>query len=423
MISDNTVSRWALPKFADTSTSVAKRFVHNILSRLQGVRLILEEAGEQIVFGEDEENAAIVARVCIHNTQVYKAILSNGSMGVAESYMRGEWTSANLTHVIRAFVINLRLLQNINSKSSFFAKQANNLFGFIRKNTLSQAKRNIVAHYDLSNEFFSLFLDKSMMYSAAIYPSQESDLACAAEYKLAHICERLQLTDKDHLVEIGSGWGGMAIYAAKHYGCKVTTTTISDAQYDLAKQRIESEGLSDKITLLNKDYRLLEGQYDKLVSIEMIEAVGHQFYSEYFEKCCSLLKPEGLMLIQAITIADQRYQESIKSMDFIRRYIFPGGCLPSVSVIADHVRDDTDLMIVGQEDITEHYARTLHDWRDAFFKQQDAVKKMGFDDTFVRMWDYYLCYCEGGFAERAIATSQFLMAKPAFKGLPVIQHG
>jgi len=399
---------------------LAKSMVLKHLSQLSGAGLMIVEGNQQHQLGD--ASSELQAVIHVHNSAVYQSMVIGGSIGAAESFIRGEWSTPNLTKVIQVFVVNLKAVNTIEANKSKLRKALDVGVNFLRKNTLSQAKKNIVAHYDLSNDFFALFLDKSMMYSSAIYPSQDASLADAQFYKLDHICKRLQLKPSDHLVEIGTGWGGLAVHAAKYYGCKVTTTTISDAQHAMAKQRIEQEGLQDKIELLNKDYRLLEGQYDKLVSIEMIEAVGHQYYSEYFEKCSSLLKDKGLMLIQAITIADQRFKASVKGTDFIRKYIFPGGCLPSNSVIADNVRDNTDMMIVGQEDITEHYAKTLADWREAFFDNIETVKTMGFDERFIRMWDYYLCYCEGGFIERAIATSQFLMAKPAYKGLPTIEH-
>ena len=282
-------------------------------------------------------------------------------------------------------------------------------------NTRDGSRKNISAHYDLGNEFFELFLDPTMMYSAAMYPGKEATLEQAAVHKLDRMCQKLELGPGDHLLEIGTGWGGMAIHAAKHYGCHVTTTTISKEQFDYAKARVEAEGLSDQITLLLEDYRDLSGQYDKLVSIEMIEAVGHEYYDSYFSKCSELLKPEGLMAIQAITIADQRYDYARKSVDFIQRYIFPGGCLPSNAIIADKVANKTDMQIVNIEDITEHYADTLQDWRQRFFDQLEAVRKQGFDDVFCRMWDFYLAYCEGGFRERAISTGQFVMAKPSYR--------
>jgi len=251
-----------------------------------------------------------------------------------------------------------------------------------------------------------------MMYSSAIFPAENSSLEEASLYKIDRICQQLQLQPGDHLIEIGTGWGGLALHAAQHYGCRVTTTTISREQYEYAKQRIEAAGYADRIELLLRDYRELDGCYDKLVSVEMIEAVGHAYYRTYFEKCASLLRPNGLMLIQTITIADQRYQAARRSVDFIQRYIFPGGCLPSIEVIAGHVARYTDLNIVGIDDITQHYARTLQAWRQRFTASADKVRAQGYDEVFMRMWQFYLCYCEGGFRERSIGTLQILMAKP-----------
>jgi cyclopropane-fatty-acyl-phospholipid synthase len=260
-----------------------------------------------------------------------------------------------------------------------------------------------------------------MAYSSGIFADEKQSLFEASQKKFKHICDRLQLSAKDHLLEIGTGWGGLAIYAAKHFDCRVTTTTLSKEQYAYAKEWVLREGLEDKVTLLLKDYRELNGQFDKLVSVEMIEAVGAKYYPKYFSKCNELLKEDGLMLIQAITISDQRFQQSVKSMDFIKCYIFPGGQLPSNSVISKHIADDTNMQIVGLEDITLDYAETLKHWRQRFFQQLDSVKKLGIDDTFIRMWEYYLCFCEGGFRERVIHTGQFLVAKPGFRTLPTIK--
>jgi cyclopropane-fatty-acyl-phospholipid synthase len=294
-------------------------------------------------------------------------------------------------------------------------KVALKLAHFANRNTLSGSKKNISAHYDLGNEFFQLFLDPSMMYSSAVFPTPEADLATAAEHKLELICQQLELKDSDHLIEIGTGWGGMAIYAARHYGCRVTTTTISQEQYEHAREAVVKAGLEDRITLLCDDYRDLTGKFDKLVSIEMIEAVGHEFYESYFSTCSRLLKDNGKMVIQAITIPDQRYDHARQSVDFIKRYIFPGGCLPSIGVITDNLARHTDLHIVGMKDITLDYALTLEAWHHVFLEQLDKVMDMGFDERFIRMWRFYLSYCEGGFRERIIGTFQIAMAKPGYR--------
>jgi cyclopropane-fatty-acyl-phospholipid synthase len=251
-----------------------------------------------------------------------------------------------------------------------------------------------------------------MMYSAAIFENQQTSLHDAQIARMRHICERLQLKPDDHVLEIGTGWGGFALFAAQNYGCRVTTTTISQEQYDKAKQRVDEAGLEDQITLLFEDFRKLQGQYDKLVSIEMIEAIDHALFDSYFSKCSELLKADGAMLIQAITIADQRYAEYHKSIDFIQRYIFPGSGLPSSAVMTDCVARMTDMRLLGLEDIGLHYATTLQRWRENFFAGMEQVREQGFSSTFIRMWEFYLCYCEGAFLERAISDVQILFAKP-----------
>jgi cyclopropane-fatty-acyl-phospholipid synthase len=398
---------------------LSKRFVLSWLENIHTGYLVISDEEQSYTFGDAD--ASLAASVTVTSPIVYRDILFNGLVGAGEAYMRGAWHSSDLVSVIRVLSANMNEMQ---SQTSVWSSINQRLAGFahryFRANTQSNSRLNIAAHYDLGNDFFSLFLDKSMMYSSAIYPAVDASLEVAATYKLEHICQRLQLTEKDHLLEIGTGWGGMAIYAAKHFGCRVTTTTISKEQYDHARAEVVAAGLEDKITLLLNDYRDLEGQFDKLVSIEMIEAVGHQYYQQYFTACSRLLKPDGLMLIQAITVPDQRYEATKKSTDFIQRYIFPGGELPSITVMSKHVTRDTDMQIVGVDDITIDYANTLKAWRERFFYAIDQVRKQGFDDVFIRMWDFYLAYCEGGFRERTISTVQLLMAKPRCQQLPTI---
>jgi len=295
-------------------------------------------------------------------------------------------------------------------------KLALSLLERFTRNSISRAKENISAHYDLGNDFFELFLDPTMMYSAALFKDDDSQsLEQASTAKLDQLCRMLELKPEDHLVEIGTGWGGMALHAVKNYGCRVTTTTLSTRQMEYTRKQVDAHGLQDKITVLLKDYRELEGTYDKLVSIEMIEAVGYQYFSDYFAKCSSLLKPHGLMALQAITISGQRYDQARKSIDFIQRYIFPGGCLPSLSVIGEHTAKDTDMNMIGMEDLTKDYALTLKQWRESFTDNLEKVRSLGFDERFIRMWMYYLCYCEGGFRERVIGVYQILSAKPDYR--------
>lgn len=402
-------------KSCSVLNDVARSAVHKVLRYLRYGKLIIEENGEVFTFGETTENFDLVANIYIHDSSVYRDVLLDGTVGAGESYMLGHWCSPDLLKVIRMFVANMAVIERMDSNTSLFSKLSSFAIHRLNINTKRGSRRNISAHYDLGNDFFDLILDKKMMYSAAIYPDKDSDLEAAANNKLETICQKLCLDHTDHLLEIGTGWGGMAIYAAKNYGCRVTTTTISQQQYDYAKAWVEKEGLQDKIELLLEDYRDLTGKYDKLVSIEMIEAVGHKYYKSYFSQCSRLLKEDGLMLIQAITIADQRFDQAKSAVDFIQKYIFPGGCLPSNEIIAKHVSRATDMQVVGLEDITSHYARTLKDWRQRFFANLDEVKQQGFNSRFIKMWEFYLCYCEGGFTERAISTAQIVFAKPKAK--------
>jgi cyclopropane-fatty-acyl-phospholipid synthase len=405
----------------------ARQLVLQVLEKIRFGTLHIHEAGTVLQFGEPVATANLAAHIHVHRASAYRDILLRGSIGAGEAYMQGAWSSPDLTQVIRLLVVNMDTLDDMDgrrlSPRTFFtaaSKLTLRLLHTLRANTRSGARKNIAAHYDLGNEFYALFLDPSMMYSAAIFPHADSTLEQASLYKIDRICKKLQLRPGDHLLEIGTGWGGLAIHAAQHYGCRVTTTTISREQYDFALQRIVDAGLSDRIELLLCDYRDLEGQYNKLVSVEMIEAVGHEYYRTYFEQCARRLTADGLMLIQAITIADQRYDSARRSVDFIQRYIFPGGCLPSIEVIARNVARYTDLNIVGIEDITQHYARTLRAWCERFTARADAVRAQGFDEVFIRMWQFYLCYCEGGFLERSIGAQQFLLAKPRCRQEPLL---
>ena len=360
-------------------------------------------------------NASLKAHMHIHDPSIYPDIIKGGSIAAAEGYISKKWTSSDLTQLIRIFARNQKALDEVENKSGWLNTLQNKLLNFKNSNTVTGSKKNILAHYDLGNNLYTRFLDPQMMYSSAIYSDEKTTLDQAQTLKLKTICDKLNLTADDHLIEIGTGWGGLAIFAATHYGCKVTTTTISDAQFEYAQDRVNSLGLSEKITLLKKDYRLLEGQYDKLVSIEMIEAVGHNFMAEFFNKCNSLLKPNGKLLIQAITIADQRYDNYRKNTDFIQKYIFPGGCLPSIAVISEHIATSTDMMIDNISDIGLHYARTLNDWRRNFDKNWEDISQFGFDEQFKRLWHYYFAYCEGAFIERVISTHHIVARKPEYK--------
>ena len=390
---------------------LARRTVLRQLEGLETGALYLTDGGEEYRFGSPGDQG-LVAHIRVRDPRFYSEIAFGGSIGGGEAYMHGYWDCDDLVAVVRLLLQNRRVLDGMETGVARFTEPLQKLFHWVNRNTHEGAHRNISAHYDLGNEFFRLWLDETMMYSSAIFERDGASLHEAQLTRMKHICERLQLSADDHVVEIGTGWGGFAIYAAQSYGCRVTTNTISREQFEKAKERVAAAGLEDLVTLLFKDFRKLEGQFDKLVSIEMIEAIDHDLFDAYFSKCSELLKPDGAMLIQAITIADQRYDEYRKSIDFIQRYIFPGSGLPSSAVMTDCVARKTDMRLLGLEDIGLHYATTLHRWRDNFFGQIDEVRQQGFSEAFIRMWEYYLCYCEGAFLERAISDVQILFAKP-----------
>jgi cyclopropane-fatty-acyl-phospholipid synthase len=339
-------------------------------------------------------------------------VLFGGSVGAGEAYFKKIWDTDDLTALVRIMVLNMALLNRLDSGLSWVRKPLD-LFRHLRRNNSKKtSKKNILAHYDLGNRLYESFLDPELMYSSAIYPTTDTSLDEASQHKLQIICERLQLRPTDRVIEIGSGWGGFAIYAAKNFGCHVTTTTISDAQYEKARERIENAGLGDRITLLNRDYRDLDGRYDKLVSIEMIEAVGQQYLATFFAKCNHLLKKDGLMLLQAITIADQNFRHYARSVDFIQRYIFPGGCIPSNQKMLELISAKTDMVVRRIEDFGMDYAKTLRDWRHRFNHGFADLTRHGYDDSFRRLWNFYLCYCEGGFLERSISVVHLVATKP-----------
>lgn len=386
----------------------------NVLKRLPHGHLTMKENGHVVgEFGNKHDDLHAVVNIIDY--RAYPKLLLGGSIASGETFTDNLWETPNLTNVIRIFARNLSTLDSWEKRFSWLTMPVLKLGHFAKRNSKEQAKRNIGDHYDLGNKLYTKFLDKSMMYSSAIYPHQDANLEQAQFHKLQTICEKLQLSEKDHLVEIGTGWGGLAIHAAKYFGCKVTTTTISEEQHAYAAAWIEEENLADKITLLKKDYRLLEGKFDKLVSIEMIEAVGKQYLPTFFKKCASLIKDDGLMLIQSITIDDRRYESYANSVDFIQKYIFPGGFLPSQLVINNQLKKHTDLSIADVHDIGLDYAKTLNDWHTAFMSQKSALNDDGYDERFIRMWKYYLNYCEGGFLERAISTVQLVMRKPHYR--------
>ncbi|MBH98169.1 MAG: SAM-dependent methyltransferase [Rhodospirillaceae bacterium] len=387
-------------------------FVHNRLRKLASDRLIICEGKRSWEYGDSELKADNTARISVHDARCYNDVAFGGTIGAGEAYMKGYWTTDDLTSVVRILLKNRKLLNNMETGLSRFSEPANKLVHWFNRNSKSGSRKNIAAHYDLGNEFFHLWLDESLMYSSAVFDDPKMSLEEASLAKMRRVCEKLELTDSDELLEIGTGWGGLAIYAAKEYGCRVTTTTISEKQYEFSVRRVKEAGLEDQVTVLKKDYRDLTGQFDKLVSIEMLEAIGHEFIDTYFQKCSSLLKSNGMMLLQTITIAHSEYERAKKSVDFIQRYIFPGGSLSSVQVLTSSVTRVSNLLLHHLEEIGLDYATTISHWRHRMFLKLADIKSLGYSDEFIRMWEFYFCYCEGGFIERAIGDVQLLLVKP-----------
>ncbi|MEJ3646050.1 cyclopropane-fatty-acyl-phospholipid synthase family protein [Pseudomonas bubulae] len=418
MKSPSLVSKTSLSTTHNLTSALLRRGVLRQLSQLKSGHLVITENGERLIFGDS--GAGLVGEVQIHDTSVWGMIASNGSIGAGEAFIHGYWSSPDLTKVIRVLVSNLDVLDAMEGGLARLGRPLIRGLHWINRNTRKGSQKNIAAHYDLGNDMFEQFLDPTMMYSAAQFLTADDTLEQAQLNKLQRICQKLDLKPADHLLEIGTGWGSMALYAAQHYGCKVTTTTLSKEQFDYTQARIEALGLQEQVTLLLEDYRDLTGQYDKLVSIEMIEAVGHHFLPSYFKQCARLLKPHGLMLLQAITIREQRYEQAKSSVDFIQRYIFPGGALPSVQKVLEIVGKDTDMNLMHMEDFGLHYAKTLRLWHENFRRAHGRLTELGYDEYFLRLWEFYLCYCEGGFLERSIGTAQLLLAKPAAMPEPLL---
>lgn len=394
---------------------MARRAVLPMLKRLDYGRITLVENGHRHHFGKDTHRFSLEVVITVHHSKFFTRVFFGGSIGAAEAYMEGLWSADNLTKVMRILALNQKAFSDMEKGWARLTAPFYKFFHYVRKNTITGSRKNILAHYDLGNDFYAFFLDETMTYSCGIFEREESTLKEASELKYDRICRKLKLAEGDRVMEIGTGWGGFAVYATQNYGVHVTTTTISDEQHQYAKKRIKASGLEDRITLLKKDYRDLNGTFDKLVSIEMIEAVGHQYLPTFFKTCSRLLKDDGMMALQAITIGDQVFDQHTRSVDFIKRYIFPGSCLTSVTAISTAVTESTDLRLVHLEDITPHYARTLREWRQRFFANIEPIRALGFSEPFIRMWEYYFCYCEGGFAERYIGDVQVVFVKPFYR--------
>jgi cyclopropane-fatty-acyl-phospholipid synthase len=401
------------------SDRLARKLVLRLLRRIHDGELqIVEDRGaRRLTFGTLAPARPLRAVVHVHSPRFYRQLL-RGSVGLCASYMDGQWDCEDLVSLTRIAALNVRSLDNLRRALSPVLIPAQRWAGMLARNTPGRSRRQIAAHYDLGNELFALFLDPTMMYSCATFDSPTATLEQASLAKLERVCAKLDLKPRDHVLEIGTGWGGFAVYAAERYGCRVTTTTISGEQHAYASERVRAAGLEDRVTVLLQDYRALRGSYDKLVSIEMIEAVGWQFFPTFFRRCSELLDEDGAMLLQAIVIDDRAYQVEKAGHSFINTYIFPGGCLPSLEVISRSLARVTDFRQVHLEDITAHYATTLALWRERFLQASERLGELGYDERFRRLWELYLCYCEGGFRERRIQDVQLLLAKPGYRAEP-----
>lgn len=392
--------------------ALSRAAVSTVLGRVSSGQIEVIEGGRSRVFGPD--SAELQATVTINDAAAWRGPL-RGSVGLGEAYVDGLWETDDLVSLIQIAARELHELDGLRGAVARPRGALHKLRRLVPENTRLGARENISAHYDLGNDLFAAFLDERMMYSCAYYPSADATLEQAQLAKLDRICERLQLGPENHLLEIGTGWGGMAIHAARRSGCRVTTTTISRAQHELATERVRAAGLEDQITVLLEDYRDLEGRFDRLVSVEMIEAVGWQYFDEYFRRCDQLLTDDGAMLLQAITIGDRIYEVEKASKSFANTHVFPGGCLPSEGLIANCLARVTNMRQVWVEDITAHYPPTLATWRERFFSAWERLRDRGYDERFRRLWDFYLSSSEAGFRERRIGDIQALFAKPGWR--------
>lgn len=382
------------------------------LKSLRGGEVVLVDGSDRMAFGEKSE---LRTTIQINHPRFYRRIALGGGLGAAEALMDGDWSCDDLVSMVRIFTRNLSVSDRFDRGLAILRKLAAKVQHWSRRNSRSGSKKNISEHYDLGNDLYELFLDETMCYSSAIFPTEESTLREGSVHKLDRVCQKLGLRPGMRVVEVGCGWGGFAIHAAKNYQVHVTATTISKEQFAMAQKRIREAGVEHLVDLVMTDYRDLQGKFDRLVSIEMIEAVGDEFYEEFFGKCASLLGPQGEALIQAIVIRDQRYQQHLKSVDFIRKYIFPGGCLPSITRLCDASTRGSDMRLVHIEEFSDHYAKTLNLWREAFLGELDQVRALGYSERFIRMWEYYFAYCEAVFLERQVNVVQAWWAKPKAK--------
>ncbi len=401
----------ALPRAGALDAFLRRRLLAQ-LAPLRHGQLRVRDAFGEVLLGDG--NGPLQATVTIDDPAFYRKVAAQGSVGAGESYIHGDWRCDDLVALVRLLVRNRDLLDGMERGPARAAGWLLRGWNRLRRNSREGSRRNIAAHYDLGNDFFALFLSPDLMYSSALYAQADEPLEVASTRKLDRICQQLRLQPGDRVVEIGTGWGGFAVHAARHYGCHVTTTTISAEQHALAVQRVQDAGLQDRVSVLMQDYRDLQGQFDKLVSIEMIEAIGAEFLDTYMGTLQRLLKPEGVALLQAITIEDHRYEQARRSVDYIKRFVFPGSFIPSINAIMAAKTRASDLQLVAQQDFGHSYALTLRAWRQRFLAQSAAVQAQGFDERFCRLWEFYLAYCEGGFLERSIGVSHLLLARPGY---------
>ena len=395
---------------------VARGVLRRTLSRLEHGLLVLREGEEEQRFGRPDPLEPLSAAILVHDPRFYPTVVFGGNVGAGRAYIEGYWSADDLTSVVRVLARNQDVLAQVDGGLSAVSRPFYKVLHAAHANSRPGSRRNIAAHYDLGEDVFRLFLDPTMSYSCAYFLHPEATLEAAAEAKLDRVCQKLDLRPGDHLLEIGTGWGGLALHAAARYGCRVTTATISRRQAAFVRDRIAAAGLHGQITVVETDYRDLTGRFDKLVSIEMIEAVGAENFDRYFAACSRLLTASGSMLLQAIVMADRFYEHARRSVEFIKHYIFPGSCLPSLAAIGDSLARATDLRVADLEDLTPHYPPTLKAWRERFLAARPALAALGFDDRRVRLWEYYFAYCEAGFREQVIGDVQMVLAKPRWRG-------
>ena len=405
---------------AGLTDRACRRLLLSQLGGIEGAQLTLLDRGERLAFGQAYRETDPRCTITVHHPRFYRDAVLGGHLGAAEGYIHGLWDCDDLTALVRVFARNLALSDRMDKVSVRLGGALLKLGYYLKRNTLSGSRGNIAAHYDLGNDFFELLLDPTLTYSCAVFESPEASLMDAQVAKLDRLIDKLGLTEDQHLLEIGTGWGALAVRAAERTGCRVTTTTLSQQQHDHAEKLIAENNLGGRVTLLKRDYRELDGQYDKLVSVEMIEAVGHQFYGQFFESCARLLKPTGRGVIQSITIPDARYDSARKCVDFIKKYVFPGSCIPSIGILRQAMTSSSGLELTHFEELGPHYAATLRRWAENLNDNRERVIARGYPRELLRLWDFYLAYCEGGFIEHNIGLAQIEVRQPGCTDAPLV---